>query len=117
MKTKTVFAVMTNTDLTEGRGTQYYKYYCDLEATAQRLARGNYVMGTDCPIEVINLHKIEDDVKWYGPVVLTRPSLDDIEKEKQFAHERIMKEKRKELLKKMRESGFSDDEISILTKS
>lgn len=51
MKTKTVWIVWTNTDTTEGRGTQYPLHICESRATAERLSVGVGVMGSDGGIE------------------------------------------------------------------
>lgn len=47
----TLFRVTTNTDLTEGRGGERTLGWFIDNAIATRAAKGNYVMGTDCPIE------------------------------------------------------------------
>ncbi|WP_156374424.1 hypothetical protein [Pseudorhodoferax sp. Leaf274] len=47
MDERTVYAVYTNTDLTEGRGRQYVTHYCETEATARRVGSRGYVMGSD----------------------------------------------------------------------
>lgn len=48
--TKKVWAVWTNTDLTEGRGYKKILAVCGKKATAIRLGRKKYVQGSDCPI-------------------------------------------------------------------
>jgi len=76
MQERTVYAVYTNTDLTEGRGREYAKYYCELESTARRLAIGGYVMGTDCPVKAVKLFLHEGS--WYAPgPLITGPSPED----------------------------------------
>lgn len=55
---ETVYAVYTNTDLTEGRGQEYVRFYCELRTTAERMARGGYVQGGDCPIREVKMPKI-----------------------------------------------------------
>lgn len=63
--TKTVYAVYTNSDLTEGRGTQTVLCVCEIEATAIRMAKGKYVMGTDAPIQPITVERHGE--KWFYP--------------------------------------------------
>ncbi|SNZ21701.1 hypothetical protein [Cohaesibacter gelatinilyticus] len=60
-----VFAVMTNTDLTEGRGHQYVKHYCWLKATAVRLAIRSYVQGANSPVREQVAYRIGGT--WYLP--------------------------------------------------
>lgn len=50
-----LWAVYTNTDLTEGRGTEYVKHFCKLRATADRLAHRGYVQGSDCPVAPVHV--------------------------------------------------------------
>lgn len=46
-----LYKVTTNTDLTEGRGGERLLGWFIDSAIATRAAKGNYVMGTDCPVE------------------------------------------------------------------
>jgi len=41
-KEKEIWAVYSNTDLTEGKGGQYVKHYCKKETTAYRLGKGQH---------------------------------------------------------------------------
>lgn len=45
-----VYAVSTNSDLTEGRGREYDILYFTKEEDAKKAAKGGYVMGSDCPV-------------------------------------------------------------------
>ena len=45
-----VWVVWTNTDLTEGRGSQIPLVICETKETAIRLGKGKDVQGTDCAI-------------------------------------------------------------------
>ena len=45
-----VYAVSTNTDLTEGRGREYDILYFTKEEDARKAAEGEYVMGGNCPV-------------------------------------------------------------------
>lgn len=64
--TRTYWSVVTNTDLTEGRGYPISIGICSLEATAFRLARGKGVMGSDA--EVLPTRAIKVNGIWYLPV-------------------------------------------------
>jgi hypothetical protein len=61
VKIQTVYVVLTNTDLTEGRGMDVRLAYAETMALAKDLGRGKYVMGSDCPVEPINGVVIEDE--------------------------------------------------------
>lgn len=52
---ETLWAVYTNSDLTEGRGRQFVKHFCKMKATALRLAKRGYVQGGDCPVEPVEV--------------------------------------------------------------
>lgn len=74
--TKTVYKVMSNTDLEEGRGKPYVlAMYLDYEEAAKH-AKGNYVMGSDCPIrnETLDVVQNGDDPTFYvlGPKIETK---------------------------------------------
>lgn len=47
------YAVMSNHDLTEGRGREFIASICDRLSVATSEAKGQYVMGTDAPIREI----------------------------------------------------------------
>ena len=47
----TLYRVRTNHDLTEGRGGEYTLGWFIDNAVAIKAAKGNYVMGSDCPVE------------------------------------------------------------------
>lgn len=77
--TKTVWVAYTNSDLNEGRGYDIPIATCEMEITAHRLARRQYVQGTNGPVRKTEL--IELDGKWYVPsaaVDIVKPSKEDI---------------------------------------
>lgn len=47
-----VYVVFTNTDTCEGNGRRIVHAVAINRDVAEKLGKGNYVMGTDCPIEV-----------------------------------------------------------------
>lgn len=53
MKQETFYAVYNNTELNEGRGSQYIWAVCRKRDTAVKLGKGQYVMGADCPIKEV----------------------------------------------------------------
>lgn len=107
-KRETVWAVFTNSDLTEGRGREYVKHFCRLKATALRLAKRGYVQGSDCPVkpmEVLNL-----DGQRVLPMSVIRveePTKDD------EAHE-LSLQRREAAIQKAKEAGLSPEEIALI---
>lgn len=72
---RTVYKVMTNSDLTEGRGCESVSAVFDNELAATRYAKGKYVMGTDAPIrfEDASVVKLEDGTYYLlGQEILTQ---------------------------------------------
>lgn len=74
-----IWVVWTNTDLTEGRGANYVLYWCETETTANRLAKGRGVMGSDADVLIHKTYLI--DRVLYIPASrmnLIKPSKEDI---------------------------------------
>lgn len=77
--TRTVWVAYTNTDCMEGRGHDVPIAVCAAEATATRLARKQYVQGTDGPVRALEMVKI--DGNWYAPgsaVNVVAPTREDV---------------------------------------
>jgi hypothetical protein len=112
MEERKAYAVWTNTDLSEGRGVEYVKFYTEKYSTAKRLAKGNYVQGADCRIaeEIFLWH----DFKWYapGPLVL-EPTSDDLKQEEFFAREAEIAR----VVDRAKKLGLTQQEIDILLKA
>lgn len=109
-----VWAVWTNTDLTEGRGREYIKCFCEIEATAQRIAKGGYVMGTDGRVTQESLIRV--DGKWYGPGPLREPpSVADKQREAELSRERAARAAKAAALERARTLGLTDEEIAALS--
>lgn len=106
-ETKNVWMVLGNTDLTEGRGRSLVLHVCETKETAIRLGKGRYVMGSDCPVEKTTAVRV--GYRWLAPVEIEPESSADKDL-------RIKREQRELLMKKMREQGFSEEEIAILGK-
>ena len=105
METKELFVTYTNQDLTEGRGMQYPIAVSDCRETCLRLGKKKYVMGSDCPVTSVTCIKVEG--LWYIPlraVDVIRPSKED-----------LVATNRQVVIQKMLASGFSNDEINLVT--
>jgi hypothetical protein len=103
-----LWAVYTNSDLTEGRGRQYAKHFCRLKATALRLAKKGYVQGSDCPVEPVEVLNL--DGKRVLPASLLNVEVPT--REDEAAEVRLMA--REEALNKARAAGLSDAEIKLI---
>jgi hypothetical protein len=102
---KNVWAVETNTDLTEGRGRQYILCFCEIYATAKRKAHKAGVQGTDARVHKVELIRYNNS--WYGPVEIECPSGDDIINQEKYNIKQLAEMKAKEL-------GLSDEDIAAL---
>ncbi len=118
--TKEVFAVWTNTDLTEGRGREYILHVCALEVTANRLAKGKYVMGTDCRITKVEMILMGDKLTtamWYvsnASDLLVAATDEEIKVENKLKEERAAKIRREKVLEKAKTLGLTDEDIATL---
>lgn len=104
-ETKEAFAVVVNTDLTEGRGSNYVKNICELEATAVRLARKADVQGTDGTVMRVTL--IKRNATWFGPIQLVYSSEDDRRMQTVMNANRAAEEKARNL-------GLTDEDLAAL---
>lgn len=112
---KPLYVVYSNTDRSEGRGREYPFALCEYEVTANRLAKGCHVQGTDGPI--LKVDAVMFNNRWFVPievVKIERMSADD-----QREHDKIEKMREHDnkiaaLLKKMLDNGFNRDEIQFL---
>lgn len=109
MEEKTVWVVWGNTDLTEGRGRNYALYYCETKATAIRMSKGKYVMGSDCPVTEQTM--FYRNGHWYAPgALLTSASKEDllVEQKRTAAEQAVLKAVR---------LGMTSEEISAIMNS
>ncbi|KHS76981.1 hypothetical protein QT13_01695 [Pectobacterium brasiliense] len=104
-ETKDVWLSIGNSDLTEGRGRPVILHVCESYETAKRLGKKMSVMGSDADVEKATAVKIGS--RWLAPVNIERES----EQDKEL---RIIREFRDETIKKMRDSGFTDEEIKLM---
>lgn len=103
-----LFKVVTNSDLTEGRGYPITLALTKLESTAIRLGKGRSVMGSDCEIKAVDVFNHEG--KLYVPldyVPVKMPTKDDEREQLKIDNMRAAKEKAKKL-------GLTDEDIRIL---
>ncbi len=108
-ETKTVYVTITNTDLTEGRGYRLPLHVCVSPTTAHRLGLKKCVMGSDCPVESVEMIKLDDN-KWYidaSAIYLNYPTKDDSKADEMNAKTMTAYQKAKRL-------GMTDDEIKSL---
>lgn len=99
------YVVVSNTDLTEGRGFSVHLGYTESLQCARRLAKGKGVQGTDAYVQKCRLYQIEGDL--YGPITFTRPTPEDIELDaRDRAHA--------EAIAAARKAGLTDEQIEAL---
>lgn len=111
---KDIWGVQTNTDLTEGRGRQYFSHLCEKESTALRLAKKNFVQGSDSPIRKLTAYKI-GGIWLYQGANIEQPTEADNHMERNLIEERIRKDAKKKVLAKAKELGLSDEDIKLLS--
>ena len=84
MTEKEIWIVWTNTDLAEGRGSQYALYCCETRGTAERLAKGMGVQG--CDADVRKSIRLEYKGAYYTPAgFIYPPTAEDKRREEELA--------------------------------
>ena len=110
---KRIYAVWTNTDLTEGRGREYIQYHCENESTARRLAKNNYVMGTDSRVTVEKMFYLNGH--WFAPSPrIVQPSREDEIENRRLEAERKAAEAKAVALAKAKELGMTEADLAAL---
>lgn len=109
-----LFAVYTNSDLTEGRGSEYVLYFCRTRSTAVRLSKKNYIMGTDCPIREITGYEIDHKIYLNG-VRIQEPNDEDLKNETAARAKQKAIEAKEAALAKAKLLGLSDEDIKALS--
>lgn len=104
-KTKTVYVVWTNTDLTEGRGHQVPIHICEAYSTAIRLAKGQGVQGSNA--EVSSFEAIQWRGYWCGPFYLNEATTAD-------KKEQAARDERTAVIDRAKAAGLSDADLKIL---
>lgn len=103
-----LWAVYTNTDLTEGRGREYVMHFCKLQATANRLAKRGYVQGTDCPVKPVEVVVLDGQrVLPISIINVEQPTADDEAAQKRIDNLMLA-------LARAKKAGLSDDDISLI---
>ena len=110
VEAREVFAVIGNTDCTEGRGDNFVKAYCETLATAKRLGRKGYVQGGDCPIERRKLYKVEGGFSWLGPVKIEKPTKEDHINQAKL-------DEVQDALDAAKAAGLSEDQIRLIKRA
>lgn len=103
--TMPVWVVWQNTDRTEGRGGIVPIAVCAKEATARRLAKGQYVQGCDCDVRQTEARYI--DGLWFGPVRIIGPTKED-------DSDQTRMDKRAAAIAKAVVAGLSAEEIKAI---
>lgn len=106
-----VYIVFTNTNLTDGYGSEYPLAVADYKSTATRFAKGKYVMGSDAPVKKVELVQFEG--VWYLPVdyvpILKAEKGDKERDEKDIS--------RSEAIERAKKLGLSEDDINLIRSS
>lgn len=105
---RTVWVAYTNTDCNEGRGHDVPIAVCAAEATALRLARKQYVQGSDGPVRTMELVKI--DGKWYAPsaaLTVVEPTREDVAAQAAL-------DTRRDAVAKAKAAGLTDADLLAL---
>lgn len=102
---KKAWAVIGNTDLTEGRGKSFVISFHWLKASALRAAKKKYVMGSDAPIDEVVLY--QHGSGWYGPVTVEGPTAED-ERSQQHL------DKLEAVIAKAKQLGLNTEDLKIL---
>lgn len=100
-----VWVAWSNTDLTEGKGHQFAKAICQLEATAIRLGKKGYVMGSNCPVSKSIAIKINNT--WLVPGEIEHPNIGDENEQKRMDAQR-------EAIEKAKKAGLSEEDIKAI---
>ena len=112
IETKKLYVVVTNSDLTEGKGYEYPLAVCESPITANRLGKGKYVQGSDCDIKEITMINISSNPypQWY----VERKAVNIIEmnqEDKDVETLEKMKAEHHSAVEKAKALGLSENEI------
>lgn len=107
-ETREAYAVVGNTDRTEGRGQQIVLHICRIPATAYRLAKGQGVMGTDAWVTRCDL--VKHGTAWFGPITVVEPTMEDENTQERMDEEEAAIEEARNL-------GLTDAQIAAIRRS
>lgn len=105
-----IWIVVSNTDLTEGRGWETIVAYCFSQTTAERLAKGKGVQGCNAHVRPAIAYK--QDNQWYAPITSIQihyPSDEDRKVDE-------LKKKKQEVRNKALSLGLTEEELKLLYK-
>lgn len=105
MEKRDLYAVWTNTDLTEGRGMEYPFAICIEESTALRLALGKGVQGHQAPVTKVKAFRFNNWV--HAPVRVHQPTPEDLATQKKI-------DTASAVIAKARAAGLTNEEINAL---
>jgi hypothetical protein len=97
--------ILSNTDLTEGKGDRFPLGVYRLEVTATRYAKGAYVMGADAPVVEVPIYGIGGH--WYGPIKIIEAEKGDLTAQKAL-------DDRRAAIKKAKDAGLTERDIALL---
>ena len=95
----------TNTDRTEGRGSEVPLAVCEIESTAIRCGKGKHVQGANCPVTKAPALKI--DGQMFSLTRIFPPTTEDLAQQERS-------EKREAALERARKAGLSEDDIQAI---
>ena len=111
--TEDIFVNWRNTDLTEGRGSQYPYVICKYESTANRLAKGMGVQGCDAEVRKGKAYLI--DGVWYMPGSIDYGTKEDEAEEKKIQEKRLTQMKFDAAIAKAKAAGLSEEDMKALS--
>lgn len=108
---ETLWAVCTNTDLTEGRGREYVEHFCKLRSTAVRLAKKSYVQGSDGPVVPVEVLVLDGQrVLPAALIKVEQPTKEDEAAEKRWLTTN-------EAITRAKAAGLFDDDIALIRRA
>jgi hypothetical protein len=110
-----LYVVFTNTDLTEGRGIQVPVAWSRNKYTAQRLAKGQGVMGSNAEVKSVDTYDVLGVE--YIPLACVHvkyPSKQDEDLQKQDEDLQKQEEERNNTIAKMKALGVTDEMLQGL---
>ena len=110
-----LFLVITNTDLTEGRGFNVPIHVCNLESTALRLAKKAGVMGSNAEVKGCETVCVEGrEYLLLDYVSIKTPTSDDLKDQVIIDGINDKKSKRIAAIEAARALGMSEDQLKDL---
>lgn len=110
-----VWVVYTNSDLTEGRGTDYPIFTCASEATANRLAKKRGVMGSDARVHESTVVRLNTHKGTYmSDINIQYPTLADEASDKVIKEARAKSKLKEVAIEKAKALGLSEEDIKAL---